>query len=84
MSFVPVTTYVPPPPSPLAQELGRRISATIDQFSNENPGLSTVEIQQALQLAARQRGTNRTMAMILAALIGLLLVGVLAFLFFLR
>ena len=84
MSYVPVTTYVPPPPSPLAQELGRRIGATIDQFSNENPGLSTIEIQQALQLAARQGGTNRAMAMILAALIGLLLFAVFFFYFYSR
>ena len=84
MSFVPVTTYVPPPPSPLAQELGRRIAATIDQFSNENPGLSSVEIQQALQLAARQRGTNQAVALILALVIGLVLAGVLAFYFISR
>ena len=84
MSFVPVTPYIPQPPSPLAQELGRRIGGLIDQFSAENPGLSTTEIQQALQIAAQQRGTSRAMATVLALLIGLLLVGVLAFYFFVR
>ena len=84
MSFVPVTPYIPQPPSPLAQELGRRIGGLIDQFSAENPGLSTIEIQQALQLVARQRGTSRAMATVMVLLIGLILLGVLAFYFFLR
>ena len=81
MSIVPVTTYVPPPPSPLAQELGRRISELIDQFQRENPGLSAVDIRRALQLAATQRGSNRAMAVGLALLVGLLLLGVLLFFF---
>ena len=84
MSFVPVTPYIPQPPSPLAQELGRRIGGLIDQFAAENPGLSTVEIQQALQVAAQQHGTSRATAMVLALMIGLVLAGVLAFYFFLR
>ena len=79
MSFVPVTSYIPPPPSPLAQELGRRLTGLIDQFALENPGLSTVEIHQALQLAAKARGTNRAMAVVLALLIGALAFGVLFF-----
>jgi len=83
MSFVPVTPYIPQPPSPLAQELGRRIGGLIDQFSAENPGLSTIEIQQALQIAAQQRGTSRAMATVLVLLIGLVLVGVLMFFYML-
>ena len=84
MAYIPVTVHVPQPPSPLAQELGRRIGELIDQFSSNNPGLSTIEIQQALQIAAQQRGTNRAMATVLVLLIGLILLGVLAFYFFLR
>ena len=84
MSYVPVTPYIPPPPSPLAQELGRRITELIDQFSRENPGLSAVEIRQGLQLAAKQRCTGRAMALVLALLIGLLLFGVLGFYFYAR
>ena len=76
--------HVPAPPSPLAQELGRRITELIDQFSRENPGLSAVEIHQGLQLAAKQRGTSRAMALVLALLIGLLLSGVLFFYFYAR
>jgi hypothetical protein len=65
LSYIPVTVHVPQPPSPLAQELGRRIGELIEQFSGENPGLSALEIQQALQ-------------------IGVLLLGVLAFFFYIR
>jgi hypothetical protein len=84
MSFVPVTPYIPQPPSPLAQELGRRIGGLIEQFSADNPGLSTVEIQQALQIAARQRGTSRAVATVLALSIGMILLGVLLFYFYLQ
>jgi hypothetical protein len=84
MAYIPVTPHIPQPPSPVAQELGRRIGELIDQYSIENPGLSTIEIQQALQIAAQQRGTNRAMATVLALLIGLILLGVLTFYFFLR
>ena len=84
MAYIPVTVHVPQPPSPLAQELGRRIGDLIEQFSGENPGLSALEVQQALQIAAQQRGTSRAMATVMALLIGMLLLGVLAFYFFLR
>jgi len=84
MSFVPVTVYVPPPPSPLAQELGRQIAVLIDQYSRENPGLTTAEINQALQLAARRSGTSKATTVILAVLVGLTVLGLLFFIYFLR
>lgn len=85
MLFVPVTPYVPPPPSPLAQELGRRIATTIEQFARENPGLKSIEIQQALRLAARREGaSSKAVASVLALLVALLLLGAMLFWFVMR
>ncbi len=76
MSFVPVVV-TPPPPSPQARELGKRLTDTIDRFSEENPSVSPAEIQQALSLATPSSG--RSGALAIALLVGLLIFGLLAF-----
>ena len=76
MSFVPVVT--PPPPSPRARELARRISEAIEQFRHEQPGTSSTDVRQALHLAAASSGTGQQLALKLI-LAGLVLLAVLAF-----
>ncbi len=80
MSFVPVVV-TSPPPSPQARELGRRLTDTIDRFSEENPSVSPAEIQQALSLAtpSSSRGAGRSGALVGALLVGLLIFGLLAY-----
>jgi hypothetical protein len=79
MSFVPVVTP-PPPPSPRARELARRISEAIEQFQREQPGTSSTDVRQALHLASASSGNGQKLALI-AILIGLVLLGILAFIF---
>ena len=83
MSFVPVITPPPAPPSPRAQELGYRLSALIEQFQREHPEMSAIEVRQALQLASTRQGVSSA-AMIAAVLLGLVAAAGLAALLFLR
>jgi len=73
--------YVPPAPSRNAQRLAEELTRVIDQHKRANPGLSKVDIEQALQIAARKTGGTSTRgALALALVAGLLLAfGVLAF-----
>ncbi len=68
MTFVPVVVN-PPTPSPRANELGRRLTETIDRFRQEEPGVSPAEIRQALGLATRSAGTDSSA---IAAVLGVL------------
>jgi hypothetical protein len=79
LSFVPIIVTPPPPPSPQAQELGRRVQALIEQFRMEHPGLSSLEVNQALQLA-RPRTTQSRM-IVAALLTAILLLGILLLMF---
>jgi hypothetical protein len=81
MAFVPFVQ--PPPPSPRAYELGGRLKETIDGFRQENPSITGTEIKQAMDLA--RRGTGAGSQMIAIAIgVALLLLGLLAFLYFER
>ena len=77
MIFVP---FVPsPPPSPRAQELGRRVRETVDDFKRDNPGLKEEEIRQAMHLAMQGTGeAGKRVAVALA--VGLALLVLLGFL----
>jgi hypothetical protein len=67
--FVPV---VPQTPSPRAEQLGQRLAETIEQFRQQNPDLSGLEVRQAAQLAAsRAGGTCGPPRAILALVAGL-------------
>ena len=80
MTFVPVVTN-PPAPSPRANELGRRLTETIDRFRQEDPDVSSAEIRQALSLATPRAGTDSTS--IAAALAAMFLVfGLVTFFYF--
>jgi hypothetical protein len=75
-----IIPVVPQPPSPRAQELGRRLRETIDTFRRDNPGITGPEIQQAMQLATQ--GLTQVGARLLVALaVGLVALGLVAFLF---
>ena len=80
MTFVPVVTN-PPAPSPRANELGRRLTETIDRFREEDPSVSPSEVRQALMLARPRDGSDRSS--IAAALVAVFLVfGLVMFLYF--
>ncbi len=57
MTFVPVVPN-PPAPSARANELGRRLTETIDGFRQENPTVSAMEIRQAMSLAKQGESTG--------------------------
>jgi hypothetical protein len=81
MAFVPFVQ--PPPPSPRAYELGRRLKETIDGFRQQNPNVTSADIRQAMQLA--QRGTGaESQKTALAIAVALLVLGLLAAFYFLR
>ena len=74
--------YVPaPPPSEKAHELGRKLAEVIRNFLQDNPGVSALEIRQAFQLALTEIGIKSQAASI-ALVLGLVLFGLVALLFF--
>ncbi len=77
MTYIPVTPYVAPPPSPRARELSRRISELIERYERENPGVSETDIRQALSLAARRSGSSAALLWIAVGLVLALLAGML-------
>jgi hypothetical protein len=71
--FVPV---VPQAPSPRAEALGQRLAETIEQFRQQNPDLSGLEVQQATRLAvSRSGGTCGPPRAVLALVAGLVAAG---------
>ena len=76
MSFIPVVT--PPPPSPRAQELARRVSDLVRQARLEQPGINDTDVRQALQLVAAESGRSQLivtkLVLVGIALLGLFLV----------
>ncbi len=82
MAFVPFVQ--PPPPSPRAYELGRRLKETIDGFRQENPNITGTDIRQAMRLAQTGTGAGgQTVALVIGAVL-FLIFGILAFLYFER
>jgi hypothetical protein len=81
MSFVPIVFIPPPPPSPRAQELARRLAELIEQFRSEHPDASGAEVRQALQLAAPRSASAQGVMVATLLLTGLLLLGTLLFVF---
>jgi hypothetical protein len=56
LAFVPV---VPSTPSPRAEALGQRLAEAIEQYRQQNPGLSRIEVRQATRIAiSRASGTS--------------------------
>ena len=54
--FIPITT--PPAPSREAQELGEQLALFVNEYRQDNPDLSEMEVEQALMLARRQSRTQ--------------------------
>jgi hypothetical protein len=69
MIFVPVVTP-PSPPSPRAQELGATLAYAIEDLRSREPDLNSVEIRQALAIAAQKttRGASPELRKIFAAI----------------
>jgi hypothetical protein len=71
--FIPV---VQAPPSPRAEELGRRIADLVQEYESANHPLSNLELSQALQLArgkVRPDARPGAQVALVAGLLGLLL-----------
>ncbi len=66
---------VSPHTSALAIELGRKLTATIQEFQQSHPGMSSTEIQQALKMAESGAGAAGKKSAVLLLLSGLLLAG---------
>lgn len=49
--FVPIS---PPPPSPQAQELGEQLALFVAEYREDNPDVSSVDIERAFLLARDQ------------------------------
>jgi hypothetical protein len=75
LAFIPV---VPTAPSPRAEALGQRLAETIEQFRQQNPDLSGLEVRQAAQIAASRSGGAGAPPRALLALVAAVAVGGLA------
>ena len=75
--------YIPPPPSPEAQELGGHLTDLINAYQADHPHMSPLEVRQAVRLAqhAALGGHKLTTR---AVLIGVIVVLGIAVLLFLR
>ena len=76
LAFIPV---VPPTPSPRAEALGQRLAEAIEQFRQQNPDLSGLDIRQATQIAASRAGGAGAPPRALLALVAAVAVAGLAF-----
>jgi hypothetical protein len=80
--YIPTSTHVPQP-SAQAQDLGQRIATTVRTYLAENPGVGSTDVAQAFmvareQLRAEAGGVSRqAMILVVAALLGVLALGVL-------
>jgi LPXTG-motif cell wall-anchored protein len=66
LAFVPI---VPATPSPRAEALGQRLAETVEQFRQQNPDLSGLEVRQAMQIAISRAGGGTAPAPALIALV---------------
>ena len=76
LAFVPYVPQVPQAPSPRAETLAQRLADTIHQFQQQNPGLSPLEVRQAVQLALSRTSRGAGPApQVVAVLVGLVVAG---------
>ncbi len=75
--------YIPPPPSPEAQELSGHLVDVINAYQADHPHMSPLDVRQAVTLAQRAVPGGGKLA-IKAVLLGLLLMLGLAVFVFLR
>ncbi len=71
--------YIPPPPSPEAEELGGHITAVINAYQADHPHMSPLDVRQALKLAQRGLlgGQRLAMKAVLIGVVVMIGVGVL-------
>lgn len=84
--FVPVVV-TPPPPSPEAQELGRRIAELVREHAAARGGLKGQDVAQSFRVArsmlrAETGGSGLNPGLMVALLLGVLLAGAAALFFF--
>ncbi len=72
--------YIPPPPSPEAQELGGHLTDLIKAYQADHPHMSPLEVRQAVRLA-QQAGSGGHRLAIRAVVVGVLVVLAAALLF---
>ncbi len=74
--------YIPPPPSPEAQELSGHLVDVINAYQADHPHMSPLDVRQAVTLAQRAvpGGRGSAIKVVLIGLIVMLGLGVLAFL----
>ena len=75
--------YIPPPPSPEAQELGGHLTDLIKAYQADHPYMSPLEVRQAMKLAQHAVPGGHKLAA-RAVLIGVIVVLGAAILAFLR
>ena len=75
--------YIPPPPSPEAQELGGHLTDLIKAYQADHPYMSPLEVRQAMKLAQHAAPGGHKLAL-RAVLVGVILVLGAAILAFLR
>ncbi len=80
MSYVPVFTPSSSRATARARRLGKQITATIEEFRRQNPGLSPLEINQALWLVRAESGRRKPAILAVLVAVMLLLIGILVFL----
>ncbi len=73
--------YVPPPPSPEAQELGGHLTDLINAYQADHPHMSPLEVRQAVTLAQHAAPGGHKLAM-RGVIIGVIVVLGAALLFF--
>ena len=75
--------YIPPPPSPEAQELGGHLTDVIEAYPADHPHMSPLDVRQAVRLAQNAvPGGNKLT--IKAVVIGVVVLIVVAYLVLLR
>ncbi len=65
--------YIPPPPSPEAQELGGHLTDVINAYQADHPHMTPLEVRQAVRLAQQAVPGGHKLA-IRTVVIGLLVV----------
>ncbi len=74
--------YIPPPPSPEAEELGGHLTDVIDAYQADHPHMSPLDVRQAVRLAqnAVPGGNKLTIKAVLIGLVVMIVVGYLVLL----
>jgi hypothetical protein len=80
-TYVPITPGYVPNVSQRAQELGAKIGQVIQEYEQTHPGMSPLEVQQAIKLAGSGTGNSRARILV-ALMLGLSVAALLGGMFF--